>query len=152
MATTYDKTGCGPTSGTIPFTGGNKVYTISNTVDLTAETTLVSTDIYQCLAIPADTLVMQVTIELTTVATGTALTCTVGDGTTADGWDAAVDLKTAVGWSVSAVGTDTYAVAASMGKFYDDADSIDITLATVTSITAGPKFTIYALCVDYNAY
>jgi hypothetical protein len=149
---TYDKTGGNPNAGTIPYRGENRVYVIENTVDLTAVSTLAAADIYQCLAIPANTLVMQVVVQMITAAIGTTLTATVGDGAGATSWDASEDHKgTALTtWYSSAVGTDTYAVAAAMGKFYAAADSIDVTYSVVTAITAGPKFKIFALCVDYN--
>lgn len=147
---TVDKTGCGPTAGTITFNGLNRVYVATNTIDLTSGA-ITQGDVYQCLALPEDTLVMRVTIEWVTAAVGTTLTVDVGDGTTADGWDASVDGKSAAGtWTTSTVATDTYAVAASMGKFYEAADSIDMTMTTATAITAGPKFRIFALCVDMN--
>lgn len=148
---TIDKTGCGPTSGQITFNGLNKVYVLhSNEIDLTGGA-ITQGDIYQCIAFPEDTLVMQVKIEWLTPAVGTTLTVDIGDGTTGNGWDASVNGKSAAGtWTTSAVGTDTYAVAASMGKFYESADSIDMTMTTATAITAGPKFRIYAFCIDFN--
>jgi hypothetical protein len=150
---TVNVTGAGTSTaaatGAISSVGPGKVYLLSNEVDLTSGA-VTDADVYQCLAIPADTLVMQVKIEVTTAATGTTNTATVGDGDGAASWDASVNLKATAGtWTTSTVGTDTYAVAASMGKFYETADSIDLVM-TATAITAGPKFEIHALCVDYN--
>lgn len=145
-----DKTGTGPLLGVIPFDGLNKVYVISSTVDLTGGA-ITENDVYQCLAIPADTLVMQVKVEIITPAVGTTLTIDVGDGAGVDSWDANIDGKGTAGtFTSSAVGTDAYAASAAMGKFYDAADSIDVVMDVATDITAGPKFTISALCVDYN--
>lgn len=147
---TIDKTGCGPTHGVIPAAGLNKVYVMKNTVDLTGGA-ITQADVYQLLAIPADTLVMNVKIEWLTAAVGTTLTVNIGDGDGTNSWDASVDGKVgSTTFTHSVVGTDAYAAAAAQGKFYDAVDSIDMVMTTATAITAGPKFTIFALCVDYN--
>lgn len=153
MAITFDKTGCGPANGCISINSLNRAYVLSNVLDLTAETVLTTTDIYQCLAIPADTQVLQVKIEILTPAVGSALTCSVGHGGVAAGWYAnTLDLKASAGvFATSVCGTDANAVANNLGFFYDAADSIDITLNTVTAITAGPKVRISAICFDFNA-
>lgn len=145
-----DLTGVGPTSGVQKWDGINKMYVLKSVVDLTGSA-IVENDVYQLLAIPADTLVMQVKVEMITPAVGTTLTMDVGDGAGVDSWDADVDGKGVAGtFTTSTVGTDAYAVAAAIGKFYDAADSIDIVMDVATAITAGPKLAIYALCVDYN--
>jgi len=145
-----DMTGCTPTLGQIPYAGLNKVYVLRNVVDLTADA-IVENDVYQCLAIPADTLVMNVKVEIITAAVGTTLTMDIGDGSGVDSWDADVNGKGTAGtFTHSIVGTDAYAVAAAQGTFYDAADSIDVVMDVATAITAGPKFAISALCIDYN--
>jgi hypothetical protein len=150
MATTYDKTGTGPLLGVKAWQGRYGAYIVKNTIDLTGSA-LVSTDIYQCLAIPAGTKVIEVCIKMITPAVGTTLTMDVGDGGADDGWDASVDGKGVANTrTISANGTDARAVAADNGYLYTSADSIDVTMTTATAITAGPKFTIYALCVDYQ--
>lgn len=127
-----------------------KHYVMSAKVDLSAYT-LVAADIYQLLAIPANTLVRNVKVKMVTPAVGTTLTGNFGDGAGADSWDAAVDLKGTAGtWTTSLVGTDAYAAAAAQGKFYSADDTIDLTLATVTAITSSPVFEIYAECIDFN--
>jgi hypothetical protein len=147
---TIDKTGCGPTNGVVPHSGEGKVYVMKNTVDLTGGA-MTSGDVYQLLAIPANTLVMNVKLEIVTPAVGTTLTTDIGDGGAANGWDASVDGKGTAGTVThSIIGTDARAAAAGQGYFYSSADSIDITMTTATGITAGPKFTMYATCVDFN--
>lgn len=148
---TIDKTGCTPTKGKIPYDGLNKCYVMKKTLDLTGVVP-VAADVYQLLAIPAGTLVLNVKIKWLTPMVGTSGTVDVGDGAGADSWDAAVDMLTAAGtFTHSAVGTDAYAAAANQGKFYAAADSIDVTIkAKHADTTAGPKFTIYATCVDFN--
>ena len=155
---TYDKTGCGPTAGQPPFDSGDRSYVFSNTVDLTGSA-MVSAAIYQSLAIPPNTLVGSVHLRIDTPAVGTSLDMTVGHGGVAAGWDASVDGKGTAGtYTHSVIGTDTNAVAANSGFFYANAgtvavplgDSIDVTMATATGITAGPKYTIWAVCKNLD--
>lgn len=147
---TIDLTGTGPTDGKLPVSGVGKNIVFKATHDLTAGA-ITQANIYQVLAIPANVLVKAVKILWVTPAVGTTLTIDVGDGAGSNSWDASVDGKTTAGaWTHSAVGTDAYAAAAARGKFYSSADSIDMVMTTATSITAGPKFTIFAECVDYN--
>jgi len=146
---TIDKTRSGPLLGKIPFDGLNKCYVMKNIVDLTGGP-IVDNDIYQCLPIPANTLVMQVRLKMITPAVGTSLAMDIGDAGN-NSWDDAVDGKGAAGVITrSLVGTDAYAAAATMGKEYEAADSIDVTMEAAVAITAGPKFEVSALCVDFN--
>lgn len=145
-----DKTGTGPTNGQIPFQAPGKSYVMSNEVDLTGGA-IVQGDVYQCLSIPANTLVESVHIVSLTPAVGTTLTTNIGDGGSTAGWMASFDGKSAAGtYDHSTVGTDARSVAANNGYFYDSADSIDIVMTTATAITAGPKFKIFAVCSDMN--
>ncbi len=153
MAAVIDRTGSGPLFGVEPWAGRNKVYIMRNVIDLSGAATAADLTVYQCLAIPKDTLVMQVRIEILTPATGANVTFDVGDGTNVSGWIAGVNMRAAAGtFASSAVGTNAFAVAATMGKFYEVADSIDtlINIAT-TQDGVGPRFAISALCVDFNA-
>lgn len=154
MATT-NHTGVTVTSGVpdttaIPLGSSTKAYVIKKTFDFTASA-LVENDVVQLIPIPDNTLVKQVTVEMITPAVGTTLTVDVGDGAGVDSWDANIDGKAAADTLThSAIGTDAYAVAASRGKFYSTADTIDMVWDVATDITAGPKFTIYVSCEDYN--
>lgn len=144
-----DKTGGG--AGAIPHNAGRRSYVLTSTVDLTAGA-ITQADVYQCLAIPANTLVESVHIVSNTPAVGTTLTMNVGDGGATNGWMASVDGKAAAGtFDHSTVGTDARSVAANNGYFYDSADTIDVVMTTATSITAGPSFTLFAVCSDLNA-
>lgn len=154
MAVTFNKTDLTVTAGVPAIQSqplaAKRAYVLQKTVDLTAGA-VVTTDIYQCLAIPAYTKVQQVRVKIITPAVGTTLTANVGSAG-GSGWDAAIDLKAVAGtWTTSLVGTDAEAAAATQGTIYDTADTIDVTMVTVTAITAGPKFTIYADCVDYSS-
>lgn len=146
-----DLTGTGPLLGAIPADGQHKSFVLSNVIDLTGVIP-VANDIYQCLPVPAGTLVRAVKIKWITPMVGTSGTIDVGDGAGVDSWDAAVDCKTSAGtFTHSIVGTDAFAVAASDGKFYASADSIDVKIKAIhADATAGAKFKIMAFCVDCN--
>ena len=150
-----NKTGCTlvsnvPQDPMIPHGTDVKRYVLSQIVDLTAEA-IVQADVYQCLAIPADTLVESVHYETITPAVGTTLTENVGDGGSTAGWIGSTDGKAVAGtFDHSTYGTDARAVANNSGYFYDTADTIDVVMTTATAITAGPKFKIYAVCSDLN--
>jgi hypothetical protein len=156
---TYNLTGTTVTSG-VPSTAGEPwaampLYVAkSGLIDLSGYATtdgqLTAAAVLQVLSVPANTLVLQVAVEVATAAVGTTLTANVGDGSGADSWNAAIDIKTAGTYIFSTVGTDAYASASNMGKFYSTADTIDLTIGTSTAITAGPKFRVFALCADYN--
>lgn len=145
---TYDKS-----QGTgMSWDGAKRVFVLKNIVDLTG-LILQDNDVVQCLDIPAKTLVMQVSCVVVTQAAATDATVELGDGDGTNSWDAAVALEAAAGTrTVSAVGTDAYAAAATMGKYYAAADTIDIKATAGTCNQDGHygKFAIYALCVDYS--
>lgn len=141
---TVDKT----VGSAIPLDGPGKSYVMSNIVDFsdTDLSGLASTDIIQCLDIPAKTMVYDVFVEIVTASVATTLTGTVGDAADPNGWDAAVDFEAAAETiTKAATGTDAYAT--SNGKFYDAADTIDV-VATVTSITTEGSFKVTATCAS----
>ena len=143
---TIDKTGCGALLGTVPFDQLYRSFVLTQQVDLTG-TAVVQANIYEVLAIPAGTLVESVHILIDTAAVGTTLTMDVGDGGATNGWMGSTDGKATAGtYDHSTVGTDARAVAANNGYFYSSADSIDVVMTTATAITAGPKFTLFAVC------
>lgn len=146
---TIDKTS-GALKGAIPVTGPSRSYVASATVDLTGGA-ITAADVYQALALPKNTRVLAVHIRIDTPAVGTTLTMNVGDGGSTAGWIGSTDGKAAAGtYDHSTVGTDARSVAADSGYFYGTADSIDVVMTTATAITAGPKFTLFAECVDLN--
>lgn len=140
MAVTFDRT---DGVASIPFRGLDKYYVLKSRI--TVPTTAVSTDIIQCVNIPAGTLVKSVGILMNTAATATTLTCTVGDGATADGWDASVNLKGTAGTWTMSTPSDTFPALG--GKYYSSADTIDITV-TVNTLTVGAVFDIFVECIN----
>ena len=109
-----------------------------NTLDF-AVTNVASADVVQALKIPANAFVTNVFVVVRT-AEGATCTATVGDGDTANGWDASTDFNaTANTETAGLAGTDTFATA---GKFYAAADTIDFTM---NNAAATGKVTIGAI-------
>lgn len=142
MAVTFDLTN--GVAG-IPFAGLNKVYRLSNRITIPAGA--VSTDIIKCLPVLSGTLVMNVYEKIVTAATATSITATVGDGDTANGFDASIDLKGTAGTVTKSTPSDTFPAAG--GKYYSANDTIDL-VVTVNTMTVGAVIDIYADCIDLN--
>jgi hypothetical protein len=160
---TYNKTGTTVTSGVPsigdlgPYNSGNSSYVLRREIDLTALTTAASTiltgDVFQCLPIPADTVVVNVFVKIVTAAVGTTLTLDVGDAGDPDDWDEDVDGKGTAGtvtYGISGIDVLCDDIGDGQGKLYTTADTIDVTVVLGTAITAGPKFEIYAICHNIN--
>jgi len=134
---------------------GGGAFRITNTIDLQAandaleaagDGPLVSTDIIQCLDIPAKTFVQNVFTRIRVASVATALTATVGDGTDPNGWDAEIDLEAAAGTVCAPVGgTDEYST--TNGVLYSAADTIDL-VVTVNTITSLGSVDVIAICYD----
>jgi len=143
-------------TGTGPFfaASGQRSGVVRETIDLAAAQTakgsaLAASDIIKAIKVPAGTLVRQAGTKVTSASTGTTLTADLGiadsgyTGYDADGFNAAQDIKTANAEGHGAPGTDAYLTA---GGFYcATATTIDLTLATVTAITALGKVEVYAI-------
>lgn len=133
-----------PDSASIPLKAADKVYVVKGTFDLTGDA-ITENDVYQCLAIPANTLVRSVALRIDTAGVGTTLTIDMGVG--GDN-----SLLNDVNGKTKAITHSTIGVAEAsvQGVLYTAADTIDVTMDVATAITAGPKFTIWAECVDFN--
>ena len=142
MAVTFDKTAG---IACIPWDGLNKPYRLDNKV--TIPVTAVSTDIIQCLPVKAGTVVLGVYEKIVTPATATSISATVGDGATADGYDASIDLKGVAGTVTKSTPADTYPAAG--GKYYPADDTIDL-VVTVNTMTVGAVIEVFADCLDLN--
>ena len=124
--------------------GINKVSTISvdlNFATITTEraaaglTALTSGDILEVIRVPANTLVTNVALNVTTAEVGT-LTVDVGDGSNDDGYIDGVNANATAAY-ITVAGTDAY----EQGRFYTAADTIDVKLnnaadAAVMTLTA----------------
>lgn len=88
---------------------------------------IAATDVIQAIDVPADTVVLLVTLKIIKVE-GAALTISVGDGTATAGYLATVDAN-ALGHVASLV-TSAFSVAVGGGKLYTAADTIDLLINT----------------------
>ena len=132
------------TAGAHVAKGINKVSTISvdlNFATITTEraaaglTALTSGDILEVIRVPANTLVTNVALNVTTAEGGT-LTVDVGDGSNDDGYIDGVNANATAAY-ITVAGSDAY----EQGRFYTAADTIDVKLnnaadAAVMTLTA----------------
>lgn len=121
--------------------GSGLFYLKGTTKNISANGTTAAITL-NALTIPANTLVLDV---FTTVVTSANATCTatIGDGDSATGWDASVNMVVAAGTrAASAKGTDAFALA---GKVYSSQDTIDA-FYTCSTTTCTGAFRIDALC------
>ena len=124
-------------------TGPGAFYIEGKNINISANATT-DTQTTQALVIPAGTHVINVFSHVVTAANATC-TATLGDGDSATGWDAAINLTAAAGTRLAGViGTDAFAV----GKRYASADTIDATITFSTTTTTG-VFRLDALCTKF---
>lgn len=103
---------------------------------------LAASDVIEVLDIPAGSVVLGAGAFVKTTADSTTLTVNVGTGVDADEWVAGLDGKAAAG----TYGTDLDASPA--WNTYATADTIDVTLATLTGTLTSGKIVVYALIAD----
>jgi len=125
------------TSGPIPAYGDHKVGVISVELDWAAisaartaagATAVGAGDGVAAIAIPANTYVLKVGVNVTTAEGGT-LTIDIGDGSDADGWIDGVDANAVASYGPTYVlteGTPNTVIGYSYGKYYTAADTIDV--------------------------
>lgn len=132
----------------ISINGNVKVpYLVENVIDLAAAlaakgSALVATDVIEALYIPPGTAVLGAGAAIVAPANSTTLTYTVGTGTDPDEWVMTLDGKAAVG----TFGADVDAVP--LWQTYAVADTVDLTLATLTGTLTAGKVRVYALFLD----
>lgn len=91
-------------------------------------------EVIQCIPVEAGMAVENVYVSIVTASGGT-LTATVGDGDSANGYDASTNLNATAGTLTCGVsGTDSYVTTP---KLYAAADTIDLTLSNNTPGTTG---------------
>lgn len=127
--------------------GKDKHFVIEGVLDLTGGA-VTENDDYTLITIPANTLVLGCAVKIVTAAVGTTCTIDVGYGGngagTVDDFGADIDGKGTAGtytWTASATAD---------GTFFSAADTIDVNFDVATSITAGPKLIVRAVCVDLS--
>lgn len=122
-------------------------YTVDFILDfseaLTAKgSALAAADVIEVLDIPAGSVVLSVGAEVKTVADSTTLTLDVGTAVDADEWVDGLDGKT-LGWSTDLDSVPTV-------NTYGSADTIDVTLATLTGTLTSGKVRVYATMIDVS--
>ncbi|MBF0591200.1 MAG: hypothetical protein HQL02_03845 [Nitrospirae bacterium] len=131
------------TGGTsaIPYNGINREYQIRNRLNL-GVTHVAASDTLNVLTVKANTHVKKVYTKVITPEGATA-TCTIGDSTSAAGFDASVNLNAAAGTITQSTVSDTYAD----GKIYTTETSINLTPA---NNLGNAVIDVYVTCEDLN--
>ncbi len=156
MATTFTKTTATWAADNIvagkPWDGIRKPYIMKEVITLNATNFpggWATADIIQCLDIPADVIVRDVMLNITTAfdstAGGATATVTVGDATTANGFETSANIAVA-GWYRTIAGDTNGALD---GKLYTVADTIDMVITTNATLTEG-VVEVFALCYDMS--
>ena len=150
MATYNDGKGYNFGTGTAHVAAGiNKVSSISvelNFATITTEraaaglTALTSADILEVIRVPANTLVTNVALNVTTAEGGT-LTVDVGDGDNPDGYLDGVNGNATAAY-LTVAGTDAFEA----GKYYTAADTIDIVLNNAADAAVMTLTTVMVDC------
>jgi hypothetical protein len=141
---------------TIPARGnhprGRKPYMIQNTIDLAVATTskgtaLAASDVYQCLSIPAESVILHAGMEVTTVLTGTSTDTGYDLGITGGDVDNFVD-----GFDADGASAGDYAPtpAAYAPVMVGAADTLDILVAAQTGTTLTGKIRVFATLMDVS--
>ena len=133
-------------SAAIPHSGTDRHYRLQDTIDISVAA---NADVYQCLAIPAGTIVYSVWTKIVTPNNaGTSSEVTIGDGNGATSWGGTRSMKSQAGTIVKDIGgTDAYST--NNGVIYTNADTIDLTFAVTGTNTAGSVI-VGADCMDLN--
>ncbi len=141
---TVDKTGGAVYA--IPHSGLNKVFVLSNTVDISGAD---DGDVYQVLPAGTGSVVLNVFTKIVTPNdAATSSTVNIGDGSNASGYGSSTSMKAAAGTFTKGVGgTHTYIT--NDGTLYTAGDTIDLTF-TVTGTNTVGSVKVMALCVDLN--
>ena len=141
---------------TIPARGnhprGRKPYMIQNTIDLAVATSskgtaLASSDVYQCLNIPAESVILHAGLEVTEVLTGTSSDTGYDLGITGGDVDNFVDGFDADGASALAYAPTSAAYAPVL---VSAADTLDILVAAQTGTTLTGKIRVFATLMDIS--
>ncbi len=156
MASTYDyisETASKYFGTDFPENALDKAYVVQREInlatamtDLSVTTAFASGDSLLCIDVPANTWVPAVFLENRTVTVSVGMTYDVGDGDDPNGFIDGITSTTA-GWSTNFLTTE-YSLAASGGKVYTTADTIDVYMQDATS--SNGVFVLTAVMVDVS--
>ena len=139
-----------PTRGNHPR--GRKPYQIQNTIDIAVATTakgtaLASSDVYQCLNIPAESVILHAGLQVVTALTGTSSDTAYDLGITGGDVDNFVD-------GFDADGADALAYAPTSAAYapvlVPAADTLDILVAAQTGTTLTGTIRVFATLMDIS--
>ena len=131
---------------------GRKPYMIQNTIDLAVATSskgtaLASSDVYQCLSIPADSVILHAGLQVVTVMTGTSTDTGYDLGITGGDVDNFVD---GFDYDGAAVGDYAATPVAYAPVVVGTADTLDILVAAQTGTTLTGKIRVFATLMDIS--
>lgn len=116
--------------GTVSHEAPGGIMGISQNILDFSVTNVTAADVVQAVKVKAGQTVVDVQLEVLTAA-GATCTATVGDATSANGWDASADLNAAAHTVTSSLkGTDGYAY----GKSYAADDTIDLVMGHTNAV------------------
>lgn len=157
MATYTDSLGFNKGSAALPADALAKCHRVEVVLDFpkiiaarlaAGATALAASDVLEVIPVPAGTVVMNVGMEVTTVA-GVTSTIAIGDGVTPAGYLAATSAN-ATGYSggvpVVSGTPGVFNPAFSGGKLYSAADTIDVTIGT--AVPAAAVVRVFAVLID----
>ena len=131
---------------------GRKPYMIQNTIDLAVATTskgtaLAASDVYQCLSIPASSVILHAGLQVVTVMTGTSTDTGYDLGITGGDVDNFVD-----GFDADGASAGDYAPtpAAYAPVMVGAADTLDILVAAQTGTSLTGKIRVFATLMDIS--
>lgn len=131
---------------------GRKPYMIQNTIDLAVATTskgtaLAASDVYQCLSIPASSVILHAGLQVVTVMTGTSTDTGYDLGITGGDVDNFVD-----GFDYDGAAAGDYAPtpAAYAPVVVGTADTLDILVAAQTGTSLTGKIRVFATLMDIS--
>lgn len=111
-------------------------------------TALAASDVLEVIPVPANTVVSNVGMQVTTAA-GVTSTIAIGDGSAAAGYLAATSANaTGISGGVPVLSSGAFAPTLSGGKLYSAADTIDITIGT--AVPAAAVVRVFAILTDMN--
>lgn len=140
-------------SSVVHVTSPYKMYVLESEIDFTnTSNTLAQNDIAELIAVPGNCYVQMVRWEVKTVE-GAARNFSLGDGASATGYLASTSAN-AIAEGCSAPvslteGAPNTVTGFSNGKYYPNADTIDLTAVTAGGLTTA-KINVKAYIIDFN--
>lgn len=127
-------------------------YLVEKVVDLAAAatakgTTLASGDVIEAIRIPAESVVLAASFEITTAVTGGSAdqAITLGDGVDPNRWVDTFDLDAAAKGDYGPI-----VIATANPTVFASSDTVDIAITAATTVGTAGKIRVFALMVDVS--